>query len=242
MISYLKKLWADFILWLRRRGIKLSDELFQDQSDIPPSMHNWMRLRAFQGLQRPCQREISGDSITHGAEGLIDSEFPNQFYNSAIGGQKLLWIAQNCLFLLTSGANRILFSGGGNDILGGREVDDVIKSLKEIHKQIKHQIPRIGLFEILPLGDKAVWPDALKRVNNPANVWASIKEAVEIKIPEFNRKIRELDFIDVVPVYSSLNRGDGWIKTEYGAGDLIHVSEKAYRDVYLPAIKDYFKI
>lgn len=241
--AFLQALIGKFKLWLARRKIKVSDFEFTRDTEISESMGKLMNIRMVQGATVHGKPDLvlGGDSIFHGFEPIAYREFGGKIFNAAIGGNRTEWIARSPAHILTSGARKLVLHTGGNDLLSGASVDDAIESLIDLHSVIGYAYPTFYVFEILPLGHIADFPEAAKlKVDNLPEVIANVKDVTLNKIPLYNAKLRSLPFVITVPVYSQLQRapGEAWIKREFGSGDLIHVNDKAYYEVYVPAIRN----
>lgn len=246
MITRLKmltrRLWGKFQLWLERRKIKDRFPDIGKKDEIPKNMTKMMNIRLIQGVGSfgISKITIGGDSIMHGFEPIAQREFGNKVCISAIGGNRARWIADSPAHILTAASPILVLHMGGNDLLSGDSVEDVIESIFDLHSIVGYRYPKFYMFEILPLGHIADFPEAKNlKVDNLTEVIANVKDVTLNKIPVFNARLRSIPFVEVIPVYSKLQRapGEAWISKKYGSGDLIHVNDLCYSEVYVPEIR-----
>lgn len=163
---------------------------------------------------------LCGDSVAFAAKPFIDL-LPDTFC-SALGGNSSSELLRSIkVEILNFKPDNVLIHCGGNDILGGRPIKDIVSNFKEIYKILKEcGVKRVGFLEIVPLGRA----DALHLMNFDT-------------IPRFMQEMKNLNMYEIVPFRYMLQDSDGWLDPKYDNGDHIHhVFPLTQLEVWLPVV------
>lgn len=247
IVEFFKNLINKLVLWLERLNLTEAFKWVESEGDISDNMERMMLARIVQGIKANGKATVTvaGDSIMHGFEPILKQEFGDKVFVAAIGGNRAKWIAEKPEHILScASSDTLILHIGGNDLLSGETVEDTYNYIVDIINKVKHKFSKIYILEILPLGLLSDFPDARKvYTSNLDDVVNTITAVSTYKIPKINVLLNTVFSsgrqVEVLRVYDNLRKSDSssWINPVYGLGDLIHVNEKAYREVYLPVIR-----
>ncbi len=195
-------------------------------------------FRYFESFYSRSPVHLTGDSIIHLGEYYFEME---GWYVSGIAGEEAWHLKTRLLTVVNTKPDFVVIHIGANDIIAGRSIEQVFEEIKDIVLLLRKLLPpetRIGWLEINPLGDpldNPLIPDSVARelLSEQANI--------NYKNYLLNRAIESWDGVEFIPTRHYLVDQDGYIRPEYGLGDLKHVNEKAYIEVYIPVIRAWLK-
>lgn len=207
---------------------------------IPPSFDAFVIVRASEVFRSgPVDDIVTGDSIIHLGESMFETGVPGSKV-TAIGGDTtdtLLRRLQSNVSIFKP--KKVLIHVGGNDFLQKASVGHVLENLKVIIGMLLSSgVKHVGWMEVLPLGNP---------INRPMSVQDHLNPINSTKCPELYSRMSSLAQSGLMPGLSvlgnraALSDATGYIRKDYGAADLIHVTKKAYTDVFVPSAQHWFE-
>lgn len=161
---------------------------------------------------------VIGDSRLHEFEPLFN-EIKNTISLPISGSTVAGWLQFWHEIVWPCRPKIIVCDADGNDFLQGRSVNDVLKDVLLLIKNMSEQMnARILYYETSLLG-------------------AGAYPGVNYKLTEFNAKLAGTIGQDFIPVNDILSDGK-FMLPKYDCGDHVHHSEAAYQDAYGPRLKE----
>lgn len=213
------------VSWLQRTEYRLGFKHAAPVPVNPNALYNMLvQYRASEALHiGPRFLAVSGNSRMHGAEPLFETLIPGCVV-VAISGDRTEWEEARLDSNVFIYQPKIIVDDiGGNDILGGSDVDTVLANKVRIFNKMKAKADYVWIYDICPVGP-----------------------ALAAARPEINPKIRELNarFAQAVGednmlhVAPYLTGPDGNMAPQFNSGDNVHHSPLAYTTPggYIPTL------
>lgn len=188
--------------------------------------------KMFQGMVkvRKAEAEIStdvenvfdGDSIVHIGEPFLEGAGIKYSKCMAIGGDTVGTLLER--IPINAGKlkpKRVVFHISGNNFLAGHSLGYILEKFQKVIDLYKqYGVKEIAWVETVPISSE----------------FKEISKRIEL----FINSVKARGIVEVIKIRENLSDSNGFIKYEYTLPDGIHVNDRAYREVIVPVVKEWF--